>query len=213
MNFKDFANSVPKIKNLPLPGQQAHFQMAPEMRVRELEHLRNIPENAKEAGVMALFYPGADHLTHLLFILRRSYPGVHSDQIGFPGGRLEASDRDLLHTALRETEEEVGVPSAMVETIRSLSPLYIPPSNFAVSPFMGISRETPSFIPQESEVAALIEIPLEAILDSRNLTTESLNTSYAKNIEVPAFLFREHLVWGATAMMLNEIRTLLKEIF
>lgn len=187
--------------------------MAPEMRVRELEHLRKVPEDARKAGVMALFYPGAEGLTHLLFILRKSYPGVHSDQIGFPGGRLEETDSDLLHTALRETEEEVGVPSGMVEPIRPLSRIYIPPSNFEVSPFMGLSRETPSFVPQESEVAALIEVPLAAVLDARNLTTERLRTSYADNIEVPAFLFRQHLVWGATAMMLNEIRTLLKEIF
>ncbi len=85
---------------------------------------------------MALFYPDTDNLTRFLLILRKKYPGVHSGQVGFPGGRLEPGDQSLLHTALRETEEEVGTPGSNIQVIRPVSELYIPPSNFQVQPFL-----------------------------------------------------------------------------
>ena len=100
MNFEDLSNKVPKIKKLPLPGEAAHFEMAPQMRIDELKALSEKPADYRRAGVMALFYPGPDRLAHLLFILRNTYPGVHSSQIGFPGGQEEQKDRDLLQTAL-----------------------------------------------------------------------------------------------------------------
>ena len=161
---------------------------------------------------MALLYPGEDRLARLLFILRNAYPGVHASQIGFPGGQEESKDRDLLHTALRETEEEVGVPASSIEPIKALSKVYIPPSNFEVSPFIGLCAETPEFRKQDSEVAALIEVPLTDVLDDTRRTQRRLTTSYARDIEVPAFLFEGHIVWGATAMMLNEIKSLLRRI-
>lgn len=187
--------------------------MAPEMRVAEMKEWARRPERFKKAAVMALFYPGLDQLTRLLFILRNAYPGVHSGQIGFPGGREEENDRDLLETALRETQEEVGVPSELIEPIRPLSRIYIPPSNFEVSPYMGICRHRPEFHKQESEVADLIEVSLSDILNDANLITRRLSTSYAKEIEVPAFQLEGNVVWGATAMMLSEIKSLLKEFF
>lgn len=161
---------------------------------------------------MALLYPGPDRLARLLFILRNAYPGVHASQIGFPGGQEESQDRDLLQTALRETEEEVGVPASSIQPVRALSKVYIPPSNFEVSPFIGMCAETPEFRKQDSEVAALIEVPLTDVLDDTRRTHRTLTTSYARDIEVPAFLFEGHIVWGATAMMLNEIKTLLRHI-
>ncbi|MEJ2162490.1 MAG: CoA pyrophosphatase [Robiginitalea sp.] len=213
MEFTALFNKVPKIKNLPLPGEVAHFEMAPELRIAELKALAKRPSNYKKAGVMALFYPGTDHIARLLFILRNAYPGVHASQIGFPGGQEESADQDLLQTALRETEEEVGVPAADIKPIRALSKVYIPPSNFEVTPYMGICETRPEFRKQDSEVAALIEVPLAEVLDDACLTSRRLSTSYASNIEVPAFLFNEHIVWGATAMMLNEIKSILKESF
>ncbi len=187
--------------------------MAPELRIAELRALSKKPSDFRKAGVMALFYPGPGQVAHLLFILRNAYPGVHSSQIGFPGGQQEQQDRDLLHTALRETEEEVGVPADQIRPIRPLSRLYIPPSNFEVSPFMGICAHRPRFRKQDSEVAELIEVPLADILCDSCLETRRMTTSYAKDIEVPAFLLQGHVVWGATAMMLNEIKTLLRPVF
>ncbi|MBC2840177.1 CoA pyrophosphatase [Robiginitalea sp. SC105] len=213
MNFVDFSDSIAKIKNLPLPGHPAHFEMAPEMRVRELEHLGPAGKRPRKAGVLALFYPGPGAEANLLLIRRPAYPGVHSDQVSLPGGKMERTDRDLMYTALREAEEEVGVPPGEVSVIRPLSPLYIPPSNFEVSPFLGMSPGRPAFRKQESEVAALIEVPLSHLLSDDYLVTRRMTTSYARDIEVPAFLLEGHVVWGATAMMLNELKRLLKAVF
>ena len=187
--------------------------MAPEMRIEELRAFTSKPSDYKKAGVMALCYPGPDRIARMLFILRNAYPGVHASQIGFPGGQKERGDRDLLQTALRETEEEVGVAAARIHPVRELSRVYIPPSKFEVSPYIGICEETPVFRKQDAEVAALIEVPLSEVLDDGRLTHRRLTTSYATDIEVPAFQFQGHIVWGATAMMLNEIKSLLKECF
>ncbi|MEJ2585391.1 MAG: CoA pyrophosphatase [Robiginitalea sp.] len=213
MKFEDLSNKIPKIKKLPLPGEKAHFEMAPELRIAELKALSKKPSDYRRAGVMALFYPGPDQVARLLFILRNAYPGVHSSQVGFPGGQEEQEDRDLLQTALRETEEEVGVPADRIRPIRPLSRIYVPPSNFEVSPFMGICEHTPTFRKQDSEVAELIEVPLAEVLCDSCLVTRRLTTSYATDIEVPAFRLQGHIVWGATAMMLNELKTLLKPVF
>ena len=162
---------------------------------------------------MALFYPDIDNTTHVLLILRKSHPkDVHSNQIGFPGGKAEKRDVDLMATALRETWEEVGISPEKIEIIKGCSEIYIPPSNFVVKPFMGLHRTNALFIPQESEVAALIQVPLADIMDDANFYIENLTTSYAQNVSVPAFKLKGYTVWGATGMMLNEMRMLLREI-
>jgi len=213
MNFDDFALSIPKIKQMPLPGEASHVKMAPDFRIEELRRARNENKNPKKAGVMALFYPDIQNETHLLLILRRPHPkDVHSNQIGFPGGKVERRDIDMEATALRETWEEVGVFPEHIEVVRAFSAIYIPPSNFEVHPFMGLYRKTEPFVPQESEVAALIEVSLSDFLDDTHLFTETLTTSYAQNVSVPAFKLNGYTVWGATGMMLNEMRTLLKEV-
>ncbi|WP_313790516.1 CoA pyrophosphatase [Flagellimonas ochracea] len=167
--------------------------------------------NPKKAGVMALFYPDASQVTRLLLILRKAYQGVHSNQIGFPGGKVEDVDSDLMETALRETHEEVGVPPSAVEVIKELSEVYIPPSNFMVRPFMGIYHEPRPFVIEESEVERLVEVYLHDFLDDSNHIEEVLSTSYAKNIHVPAYKLNGYTVWGATAMMLSEIKELLQK--
>jgi len=212
MNFVEFTDQVAKIKNLPLPGSASHYKMAPEVRIRELEAGEIKKKNPKKAGVMALFYPDDNQLTNLLLILRRSYPGVHSNQVGFPGGKIEKQDKDLLATALRETYEEVGARPEFIKVIRSVSEVYIPPSNFEVTPYIGVYPRMHPFVIQESEVAKLIEIPLVDFMDDTKVITQTLSTSYAKNIEVPAFELNGYTVWGATAMMLNEIRELFKQV-
>ena len=162
---------------------------------------------------MALFYPQQDNRTHLLLILRKSHPrDVHSDQIGFPGGKMERGDANLRATALRETYEEVGVPPEKIETVRGFSEIYIPPSNFEVKPFMGLYRQARPFVAQASEVAALIEVPLPTFMDDTYLTTANLSTSYAQDVAVPAFKLNGYTVWGATGMMLSEIRTMLQQV-
>lgn len=162
---------------------------------------------------MALFYPDQEKETRLLLILRKVYEGVHSNQIGFPGGKVELEDRDLLQTALRETQEEVGVPPHAVEVIRELSEVYIPPSNFLVKPYMGIYRDPKPFVKEEKEVERIVEVFLKDFLDDANHIEEMLSTSYAKNMNVPAYRLNGYTVWGATAMMLSEIKELLRQTF
>ncbi len=161
---------------------------------------------------MALFYPNNEQLTHLLLILRKTYKGVHSNQIAFPGGKLEPEDENLMETALRETYEEVGVPKESVEVLKQLSEVYIPPSNYLVQPYFGVYSKPEVFQIQESEVEALVEVSLSDFLDHTNLSEEKLSTSYAKNINVPAFKLNGYTVWGATAMMLSEIKELLEQV-
>lgn len=187
--------------------------MAPEMRRDSISNFRQMAKRGREAAVMALFYPDPSGLVRLLLIKRPSYPGVHSDQVAFPGGKREPGDTDLLATALRETQEEVGVTPDAVLHLRPLSPLYIPPSNFTMSPFVGMAHEPPEFRLQASEVADIIEVPLAEVLDEASLGIRKLTTSYATQIEVPVFLFGGQVVWGATAMVLNELKTLLRQSF
>lgn len=169
--------------------------------------------SANKAGVMAVFYPNTSGNTSMVLILRRTYKGVHSNQIGFPGGREEPEDGNLQDTALRETEEEVGIPRDEIHVIRELTKLYIPPSNFWVQPYLGLLDHTPNLIKQESEVAKILEVDLDHFLDNSNFVNEELSTSYSKKMLVPAFKLNNQIVWGATGMMLSEIRELFREGF
>ncbi|MEJ1222233.1 NUDIX hydrolase [Sediminicola sp. 1XM1-17] len=212
MDFKDFSKRISKIKNLPLPGTESHYKMAPMERINSLQAMEIKRINAKKAAVMALFYPNQSAATNLLLILRKSYKGVHSNQIGFPGGKVEKGDKDLLHTALRETHEEVGVEPRAVHVIRSLTELYIPPSNFEVHPYIGLYPEVSPFKIQESEVESLVEVSLDEFMDDKTIIYQKLTTSYAQNIDVPAFKLNGYTVWGATAMMLSEVKELFKQV-
>nr|WP_299383599.1 CoA pyrophosphatase [Allomuricauda sp.] len=212
MDFKEFYQQALKIKNLPLPGEESHYKMSPSMRVQWLKEHDIQKRNPKKAGVMALFYPDLEQQTKLLLILRKAYEGVHSNQIGFPGGKVELQDNGLLETALRETHEEVGVHPEAVEVVKELSELYIPPSNFMVKPFVGLYQNPRPFVVQESEVEALVEVHLYDFMDSSNRIEETLSTSYAKSIDVPAYKLNGYTVWGATAMMLSEIQDLLEQV-
>jgi len=212
MTFQEFEKRIVKIGKMDLPGEAVQLKMAPIERLLELKQQAREVNTAKRAGVMALFYPDSNMDTHLVLILRKTYKGVHSAQIGFPGGKLEASDNSLQAAALRETEEEVGVLAETISVVKELTEIYIPPSNFFVQPFLGITKTTPNFIRQEDEVEAILEVPLTHFLDDTILVTKTLTTSYATNIEVPAFLLNGYVVWGATAMMLSEVRELVKQL-
>ncbi|WP_047547225.1 NUDIX hydrolase [Psychroserpens sp. Hel_I_66] len=210
MNFETFIKSTSKIKNLKLPGQNSQFKLSPPFREELIEENKAKMKNAKQAGVMALFYPDTSGETHLILILRRTYKGVHSAQVGFPGGKYEDGDLDLEYTAIRETFEEIGVPETAIEVLKALTPLYIPPSNFTVSPFFGIMHQTPNFIKQDAEVEDLIEVKLKDFMDDDNIKDVKVMTSYQRELPVPAIMLNGYVVWGATAMMLSELKDLLK---
>ena len=212
MLFNTFLESVVKIKHLKLFGETSHAKMSPPYRLDLAEKMKEKAKSAKKAGVMALFYPNVEGETYLVLILRKTYKGVHSAQVGFPGGKYEIEDKDLMDTAIRETEEEVGVPKSMIEVLKTMSPMYIPPSNFMVHPYIGFSMSTPNFIKQDDEVEAIIEVRLMDFLDEANTLTTRVPTSFNIEVDVPAFKLNSHIVWGATAMMLSELKDLLKQV-
>lgn len=201
-----------KVENLELPGKKALFKMAPMERVKELKDVDIKALNPREAAVTALFYPNKDNQTFLILILRKTYKGVHSAQIGFPGGKVEPEDKDLKDTAKRETEEEVGVPYNDIQLIKKMTTAYIPPSNFNVHPFIGYIEDTPKLIKQDDEVEDIVLVDIDDFLNEDSLIEETLTTSYATELTVPAFHLNGHVVWGATAMMLSEIKTLFKQV-
>jgi len=208
MKFKSFLKSIVKIENLPLPGESSQFKMSPPYR----EHLITLQneriKNARKSAVMALFYPNTEGETYLILILRKTYKGVHSAQVGLPGGKLEANETNK-QAALRETEEEIGVNQETITVLKELTQIYIPPSNFYVKPFIGVLNSTPNFVKQDTEVEALLEVNIDHLLNKKNVTTKLVTTANELKVSVPAYNLNSHLVWGATAMMLSEVKDLL----
>lgn len=211
MNFQDFLQIVPHLSAMSLPGEEAHNIMVPQERLRIMKSLNFEEIKPKNAGVMMLFYPKADE-TYLVLIVRNSYEGAHSSQIAFPGGKYETDDVNLEQTALRETYEEIGVPADKIQVLKAFTKLYIPPSNFMVYPFLGISMDEITFYPDAKEVSSIIELPLAVFLSESIVVNAEINTSYAKSIAVPVFKIDDHIVWGATAMMLSELKIVLNSI-
>jgi len=212
MDFDKFREYIPKILIQTLPGETSHFKMAPPER-KEIIKTLNIDElQLRKAAIMMLVYPKKER-AHLVLIVRNAYKGVHSSQIAFPGGKVEPDDFSFEYTALRETEEEIGIDKEGIKIIRPFSRVYIPPSNFLVYPFLGYSESELEFLPSEREVAAIIELPLDVFLDDATIFVQSMPTSYSESVEVPTFKIGDHYVWGATAMMLSELKDVLKSIF
>lgn len=208
MKFSDFNSKINQLKNDSLGGLPSQFKLVPKLRLQfSEEKIRE--RNPRKAAVLALFYPDNNNETIFLLTKRASYNGTHSAQISFPGGKFDNSDTSLQETALRELEEEVDVPRNEVIVIRELSETYIPPSNFMVSPFIGYVHTKPKFTPNE-EVEEIIDVKLSDLLNDKNLTSKIMETSYMKEIDVPCFKLNNHIVWGATAMILSEIKDLIK---
>ncbi len=180
-----------------LPGSSAHIRMAPESRPVLSDAIA-----CRDAAVMLLIYPELN-LLKMVFIKRNEYDGPHSGQVSFPGGMTEDEDRDMAYTALRETVEETGVSASEIEVLGALSSLYIPVSNFCVHPFIGWSESTPRFHPDSSEVQYLICPTLHNLLDPDNRKSGMISVGNRK-IRGPYFELEGEIIWGATAMILNE---------
>ena len=208
MNFNDFQNKIAQLKTKELAGLNAQFKLAPKMRLK-YDADKIIANNPRKAAVLALFYPNKENETCFLLTQRASYKGIHSAQISFPGGKIDKSDKNLENTALRETFEEVGVLKTSIKIIRELTDVYIPPSNFLATPFLGFTNQRPNFN-LNYEVDKVIEVLVSDLLSETSITTIKMNTSYMDDVEVPCFKLVDYVVWGATAMMLSEIKELLK---
>jgi 8-oxo-dGTP pyrophosphatase MutT (NUDIX family) len=190
----------------PLPGIAAQIRLAPEYRI---ESLRATPSaDARSAGVLLLLY--LQDAAWYFPLMKRVDDGLaHSGQISLPGGSQEAGE-SLRETALREACEEIGAACAGVEVIGQLSPIYIPPSNFLVTPTVGYVAERPAFQCDPREVAELIETPLSTLFD-RDVVKREPWALRGMTVEVPFYQIGPHKVWGATAMILSEFSMLLAE--
>lgn len=205
-HWVSFEAMLPELMSLnfeKLPGIDAQVKMAPLNREKDIRSM-GAGRNPIHSSVLLLCYPLRSGKTGILLIERQQYPGHHSGQISFPGGRVEASDQGLETTALRETFEETGVNTSEIKLIGKLTPLYIPPSNHLVFPFVGVALEHPLFQPDPVEVARILEIPLIDLIDPANLRYEIIKLSNGLEVQTPCYVIDGHVIWGATAMILCE---------
>lgn len=185
-----------------LPGPEAQYRMAP--RPRTGAEIPDKPRaDARQGGVLILLYPHEQRI-RLPLILRATYRGVHSGQVGLPGGGREEIDTDLQATALREAYEEIGVHPDAVTVLGRLTTLYVYASNYVVHPFVGWTKDRPNFHTDPYEVAKLIEIRLDQILDPANQCEEMWELR-SRSALVPYYSIGNEVVWGATAMILSEL--------
>ena len=209
MHFTDFKNYLLKIKDYQLPGHDYLLKIAPTARIK---HLKNniIPKDSKTASVLMLFYPDSNNETRLVLMLRNKYKGVHSNQISLPGGKVDRLDKSLKDTALRETYEEIGLHRDDIEIVGELSSVYIPPSNFNVFPFVGYTSKTPKFVPDSKEVSLILSPKLSYIL-GMDIVESVVEVNNATQ-KVPSFLIDNHILWGATAIIIHEFVLLFKQM-
>ncbi len=190
-----------------LPGLPAQMRMAPAYDISALRD-RTPPPAPREAGVLILFYPRHGQL-YFPLTRRTDTLETHKGQISLPGGAREAGET-LQTTALRETFEELQVCLGDWAILGPLTPLYIPPSGFLIHPFVAYTPTYPTFVPDPAEVAELIETPLSLLLDQDTVVQEEWDLRGLR-VQVPFFHVYGHKVWGATAMVLSELTTLLRE--
>jgi len=204
-NISKFTKHLESSLQNALPGRGAHYEMS------RFGRPMDAPHNARRAAVLILLYPANNDFNIVLIKRTSRYPSdVHSGQVSLPGGSHDIADADLSFTAIRETEEEIGIPKNDIKLIGNLTSLYIPVSKFLVEPFIGVADYRPSFKVQESEVEYIIEMPITQLLDQNNLQQTDIKVSSELVLkEVPFFNISEHIVWGATAMILNEFRMVL----
>ncbi len=196
--------------SLPLPGEDAQFMMAPLQRPRMVEAMQTATD-PRLSAVLLLLYPVEQEI-HTVLIKRKAYEGVHSAQVSFPGGKKDPDDTDLAATALREAQEEIGLGPATVTLIGQLSEVFIPPSGFLVTPYVGFTPDKPVFKPDPREVQEIIEAPLALVLNDQQVKRSSIPLGRNRQIkDTPYFDIHGHMVWGATAMMISEFKVLVRE--
>ncbi|MDF2158257.1 CoA pyrophosphatase [Algoriphagus sp. CAU 1675] len=168
-----------------------------------------LPDNFRRGAVLIMLYPVRNQ-AYFPLIKRPEYPGVHSGQIAFPGGKMDETDIDVVDTALREAAEEVAIDRRKVEVIGKLSDLFIPASNFLVSPILGYSRELPEFIPEEREVERVIPTSVQTLILPQTKRRSQFDFGKGLRLDTPYFSIEDEIVWGATAMILGEFIQLLE---
>ena len=193
-----------------LPGLKAQINMMPQDKLSLLDTYAQKISSARKGAVSVIIFPDAEEIKFYL-IRRQNRPrDIHSAQISFPGGKVEDSDASLLHTAIRETKEELDLILNPVFVCGALSSVYIPASHFYVTPFVLVLDKKPSVNPDPKEVSSVLEIPLNLLFMDDIKTSADFNTSYGYIRNYPCYNFKGNIVWGATAMMLAELEWLLR---
>jgi len=211
IGFPEFIRKLTNELFQPLPGMEAQLRMSSLRRSNEISNFKRMNEAIKSSVLIFLYPERITKQTTFVVTLRSTYDGIHSGQISLPGGRFEFEDENFIQTALRETKEELGISPSKVNIIGQLSELYIPPSNYLVHPFIGFSNEFQVFIPQPKEVAQIIEIPVHSLLNEQNVIQKKITIGDI-NFIAPSFFINGTTIWGATAMILNEFKEVLKRI-
>lgn len=171
----------------------------------------DVPANpfARKGAVLALFYP-IEEVPHLALIQRHDYGGVHGGQISFPGGKIENQDKSPLDAALRESREELGIIEDLVDVLGPMTEVYVLASNFLVYPFLGTYGSRPDFILDEREVEELLEVPLDTFMDESRIREKLIRSKAGFDLMAPYYDVNGKVLWGATAMMISEIISLIR---
>lgn len=194
-----------------LPGETAHVKMAPFNRPLSSLALKDAIE-IKESAVAVVMFRNEDQIDCVL-TQRNEYEGKHSGQISFPGGKKDVNDLDLEETARRECFEEIGIPMSSGNLIGQLTDVYIPVSGFLVKAFIYYHHELPLLKRNTREVAEIVTFPLFDLKKEELISTMEVhlpNGTIYKNI--PYFDLANKKVWGATALILSEIREIILTI-
>lgn len=206
-----FAEYVDIFKSLlqNLPGEDAHLELSPLGRMKSSEAIQHAT-GVKKSAVAVILYVG-DEL-EITLTQRQVYEGKHSGQISFPGGKKELIDTTLLETAIRETYEEIGVQLTKDMYLGKLTDVYIPVSNFHVEPHVFLSPK--KLYPQrdEREVKEVFCIKQRQLLNKENRKETVIHLGNELTKTVPCFEINERIIWGATAIILNELKYVLQNL-
>lgn len=198
----------------PLPGYKVQLGLYSTQGLTDYEnHLKNFEppsdQDTRQSSVLILLYEKNGQI-FIPLIQRPEYEGVHSGQIALPGGKVEPTDRDVQATALRETFEEIGIGPEKIQILGQLTPVFIPPSRFWVNVILGYMDTIPKFIPDKREVASVLELPLEHLRLPEFIEEREVMRAQQWKIKAPGYVFQSHFIWGATSMILTELRELVK---
>ncbi len=214
MKFEQIVEKLKERFLQSLPGKSSWMEMS--SRLFESDFYPSKNQSYKNAAVLISLIPDeSKHDWVIPLIQRPTEKGPHSNQISLPGGSFEEKDKDYLKTALREANEEIGIPESEVRILGKLTPLYIPVSKFLVHPYVGYLEKVPEFKVDVDEVETLLLFHLNDFLNPNNKTNHWV-TVYKNwiplKLYVPVFRIHDHIIWGATAMIMNEFITIYKEI-